>query len=234
MLLEINNVKYKNILKGVSLKAKAGEITGIVGKNGSGKSTLLKAISGFLKYNGEITISGKEIKNLPTIKRIKNVNLLPQEFPVSSLTVKEILEITARLAQISAKKIDGIIGKYNLKRQKDQPLLTLSGGEKVRLFLARLEIINPEVILLDEPSAFLDIEVLKELKSFVLKMKELKKIVIIVSNDLNFILNIADSIVGIKEGNIVSNTGAIDEFLASVYDCSVKIVKINGRKQVVI
>lgn len=233
-MLEVNNVKYKNILNGVSFKAKAGEITGIVGKNGSGKSTLLKAISGFLKYRGKITLNRKEIKNLPTSERIKNINLLPQEFPVSSLTVKEMLEITARLTQTSLKKIDRTIEKYNLKKQKHQSLSTLSGGEKVRLFLARLEIIDPKVILLDEPSAFLDIRVLKELKSFVLNMKELKKIVIIVSNDLNFILNTADSIVGIKEGKRVSNTGATEQFLASVYDCSVKIVKIDGRKQVLI
>ncbi|OMH39859.1 ABC transporter ATP-binding protein [Desulfurobacterium indicum] len=233
-MLEISNVKYKNILKGISFKVKAGEITGIVGKNGSGKSTLLKAISGFLKYSGEIILNGKEIKNLPGSERIKKINLLPQEFPVSSLTVKEILETTAKLTQTSLKKIDRTIEKYNLKKQKHQSLSTLSGGEKVRLFLARLEIIDPKVVLLDEPSAFLDVVVLKEFKSFVLKMKRLRKIVIIVSNDLNFILNTADSIVGIKEGKIVPSTGVTEQFLTSVYDCPVKIVKINKRQQVLI
>ncbi|WP_231378258.1 MULTISPECIES: ABC transporter ATP-binding protein [unclassified Desulfurobacterium] len=230
----MKNVRYKNILRQITFSVKEGNITGIIGKNGSGKTTLLKAITGFLNYQGKIVLNGKEVKKLPLTSRIKQINLLPQEFPQSLLTVEEILRITSHLTYTCEKKIYEAMDKYHLQNLKKQPLLTLSGGEKVRLFLARLEVIDPKVVLLDEPSAFLDISVLKLLKEFVLKMKELQKIVIIVSNDLNFILNTADSIVGIKEGRTAEHSENLEQFLSYLYDCNINIKKVDSKNQIVI
>ncbi|WP_457567256.1 ABC transporter ATP-binding protein [Desulfurobacterium sp.] len=231
-MLEVINLNYKNILKDITFTAERQKITGIIGKNGSGKTTLLKAITGFLKCTGRITLNGIDITAISNAERIKKINLLPQEFPQSLLSVEKILQLTASLTERKT-DVKKIAEKYRLTHLENRPLTSLSGGEKVRLFLARIEIINPEVILLDEPSAFLDISVLKILKEFVMRMKELSKIVIIVSNDLNFILNTADRLVGIKYGKTLKCHQNLERFLSSLYDCKIEISAIKGKKHVI-
>ncbi|SNR68301.1 ABC transporter ATP-binding protein [Desulfurobacterium atlanticum] len=228
-MLEVINLSFKNIVKNVSFKISEGTITGIIGKNGSGKTTLLKCLSGFLKYSGEIYIDGKNLRNLSVKDRTSVINYLPQEFPATELTPFDILKIESELKNIPEKRVKLILEKYSLVKFKYQPFYTLSGGEKVRVFLARIELINPSIILLDEPSAFLDIETTYTLKKFISIMKKTKKTVLVVSNDLNFILNISDELIGIKEGKIFIYNHNIESFIKLIYNVPAKIEKVNEK-----
>ena len=229
-MLEVKNLSFKEILKEISFKAEAGSVTGVIGKNGSGKTTLLKSLSGFLKYSGKVCINSKNIKILPIKERTSVINYLPQEFPHTELTPVDILDIEAQIRNISKEKIASIIKKYSLQNLANQPFYTLSGGEKVRVFLARIELINPEVLLLDEPSAFLDIQITHLLREFIKNMKQKKKTVLIVSNDLNFILNISDNLIGLKNGKgYPLQNQEVEKFIQFIYNTPVKIEKVNGK-----
>ncbi len=229
-MLKAKNVSYKNILKNISFWANRGTVTGIIGENGSGKTTFLKALSGFLKFSGRISVNGKDIKKIPVNLRTSLINYLPQEFPQTELTPFDILNITGEFKKIHGREIKNIISSYNLTQIASQPFLSLSGGEKVRVFLAKIELINPLIVLLDEPSAFLDIKITNILKKFVERMKRLSKTVIIVSNDLNFTINISNHIVGIKNGSLISQSGTdIQQFLEKVYETKIKLTKIDKK-----
>ncbi|MCM0622128.1 ABC transporter ATP-binding protein [Nocardioides bruguierae] len=162
-LIEVSNVTAGylpgvNILNGCSLTAHSGEIIGIIGPNGAGKSTLLKAMFGLVKiHDGTVTLGGKDITNMRTNKLVEmGVGFVPQTnnvFP--SLSVEENLRMGLFLRP---KKLrERLAAQYdlfpNLHERKDRSAGALSGGERQSLAMARALMMEPSVLLLDEPSA---------------------------------------------------------------------------------
>jgi branched-chain amino acid transport system ATP-binding protein len=146
------------ILKGVDLRVEPGEIVGIIGPNGAGKSTLLKAIAGLLKPKaGAIRLDDRDItgKEPRDISRL-GLAYVPQEHNIfPSMSVRENLEMGGYVDPKGAKaRIDGVLGRFPvLARKRRHAARTLSGGERQMLAMAMALMVEPAVLLLDEPSA---------------------------------------------------------------------------------
>jgi ABC-type branched-subunit amino acid transport system ATPase component len=147
-----------NILNGCSIDAHQGELIGIIGPNGAGKSTLLKAIFGQVKIReGHISLNGDDITGLKANKLVeRGVGMVPQNnnvFP--SLTIEENLQMgTFQKPKDYAERLDFVLELFDaLKSRLKQRAGSLSGGERQMVAMGRALMMNPRVLLLDEPSA---------------------------------------------------------------------------------
>ncbi len=147
-----------NILNGCNLEARQGELIGIIGPNGAGKSTLLKAIFGQVKVrDGHIALNGEDITGLKANKLVeRGVGMVPQNnnvFP--SLTIEENLQMgTFQKPKDYAERLDFVLELFDaLKSRLKQRAGSLSGGERQMVAMGRALMMNPRVLLLDEPSA---------------------------------------------------------------------------------
>lgn len=165
-MIEISNVSkiYKNetiALDNISLNIGKG-VFGLLGRNGAGKTTLLRILTTILKpTEGDISVLGLEMneKNYKNIKQ--NIGYIPQEFGFyKEFTVKETMEYICILRNIEPKKsravIDEALINLNLKAQKNKKYKNLSGGMKRRLGLAQAMLEEPEILIVDEPTAGVD------------------------------------------------------------------------------
>ncbi|OON97019.1 MAG: hypothetical protein ATN31_08880 [Candidatus Epulonipiscioides saccharophilum] len=180
-MLKIKNLKtgYDNhlVLKGINLDLSIGENLCILGSNGSGKTTLLKAMSGILKYEGTISLFGKEVNRQKSIDISKKVARLSQTtnvyFPHTVYDTvmlgrynKLSKNVFERPAQIHYEYVDyclKVVGAYDLRERR---INQLSGGQLQKVMMARALAQEPKIILLDEPSNHLDLKSQMELFTF--------------------------------------------------------------------
>ena len=234
-------VSYENnnIIENMDLSIPKGKITIIIGANGCGKSTLLKTISRINKpQNGDIFINNKNIKNIKEKNIAKEVAFLPQG-PVcpSGLTVRELVaygrfphqKMIGGLNSHDKEVIDWAIKETGLSEFSDREVENLSGGQRQRAWIAMTLAQETEIIMLDEPTTYLDLSYQLEVLEVLQKLNKEKNItVVIVLHELNNACRFADNIVGLKKGKIICEGRPIDvinkETLKKIYGIDANLV----------
>ena len=201
-MILIENIKKrykKNILNGVNLKVDKGKCVGILGSNGCGKTTLLGIMSGTLKYDsGKIFYDGQLMENKKMF--LKYVGYVPQENPL-------IEEVSARdtiRLWYGFKYDESIIKSLGIDKFIDKKIYELSGGMKRRVSIAVALMGNPQILILDEPGAALDIYGKKEVISCIKRFADLGKTIIISTHDRDEI-DICDELYVMEEGTLKKN-----------------------------
>ena len=207
-MLELKNIskkfKDRQILENFNLTVEENKILAIVGPSGGGKTTLLRMLAGLEKIDsGEIIYNGE---SLP-IDELEKRNLLGfvfQDFQLfPHLTVLENL-VLSPIKTMNMSKNDAeekaltLLSKLGLDKQVNSYPISLSGGQKQRVALARAMMIDPKIIGYDEPTSALDPELRLEVEKLILKNRDLGITQIVVTHDLQFAENMADSILNVE------------------------------------
>ena len=201
-ILEVKNVyagylQDLNILKGINFRIAPGELVAVIGPNGAGKSTLAKTIFGLLTPNqGKIIFKGENIAGLKSNQIVsRGMCYVPQISNVfSTLSVEENLEMGAFIRQGSITSLkDAIYAMFpRLAQRSRQRAGTLSGGERQMLAMGRALMLDPELLILDEPSAALSPILVKGVFEQILAIKETGKAIILVEQNAKKALMMAD------------------------------------------
>lgn len=225
-ILEVKNISYfvgeNKILKDISFKCQSGEIIGIIGPNGSGKTTLLKTINRINPItNGYILLNGKSIKEYDEKELARDISFMNQntniefDFPCIDIVVLGRYPYLERFQEYSKKDIE-LAEKYmkltNTYKFRDKSILQLSGGERQRVLFAKILTQESQVILLDEPTASLDMRYEEDLLKEVSKEKDNGKIIILVIHNLRTAIKYCSRLILLSEGNIIKD-GAVEEVI---------------------
>lgn len=204
-MLELKNISYqiggRDVLKNISFRLEQGQIYGLVGTSGIGKSTLLKLISGYLDATeGEILLFGKRVVG-PSMRLLPghpDIELVNQDFALDIYhTVRENIRQKSMYLpkDMSEALIDEILDVLELVDLQHQKAHQLSGGEQQRLALGRALAKEPDLMLLDEPFAHLDVHLKKKLATYLVQLNQIRKTsYILVSHDGQEVLSLADQI----------------------------------------
>ncbi|HKL76359.1 MAG TPA: ABC transporter ATP-binding protein [Halanaerobiales bacterium] len=207
-MFKLNNVKYKDILKVNNLELEENKITCIVGKSGGGKTTFLKLLNNMISpSSGIIKFKGKNIVDYDPVELRREIPMLPQNPVVFSGTIKDNFDLALKYAELktkSKKAYKEILGKVGLEEQKlDKIAEDLSGGEKQRISLARILLLEPNILLLDEPSSALDEKTEKLIIDTVVNyIKRKNGTLIMVTHSTKIAKEYGDEIVTINHGKI--------------------------------
>jgi iron complex transport system ATP-binding protein len=219
------------IVHDVSLSLEPARFVALLGPNGAGKTTLLKAMAGLLPMRGIVRLGGEDLMHISRQQRARKIGYLPQGhqiyWPMSARDVVALgrfphgLADPARMNAAHAEAVDSAMIRTDTARFADQSVMTLSGGERARIMLARVLAVEASILLADEPTASLDprhqITVMTDLKA----ESRRGALVVAVTHDIALASRLADEIILMHEGRIVAqDTPAqvlTDERLAAVY-----------------
>lgn len=202
--------KGRQVVKGVSLEIKAGEVVGLLGPNGAGKTTIFDMLVGLCQPDsGGIRLNGETITDLPMFKRARRgIGYLPQESSVfRRLTVEEnilaILEMLDLPPRERALRAETLLKELDLTTLRHSKAYALSGGERRRLEITRALVIAPRFLLLDEPFAGIDPIAVGDIQQIVTRLKEKRIGVLITDHNVQETLSITDRAYIINEGQIL-------------------------------
>ena len=218
VVIEINNLskKYKNTLavKNLSFKINKGQIIGLLGPNGCGKSTTIGMLLGLIKpTSGSVIINNKNMESNRT-NLLQKMNFISPyiELP-KKLTVEENLKVYGRMYGVKnlENKISELMVMLNLVEFKKRKTGELSSGLKNRISLAKALINDPEILLLDEPTASLDPDVGDYVRGIIESFTEdKKKTILIASHNMNEVERLCDEVMMMKNGKIVDKGKSSD------------------------
>ncbi len=208
-MFDIKNVIYGDILNIPDLVIPEGKITCILGESGSGKTTLLKLLNQLISHdNGSILFGNEPIEKLDNVVLRRQVVMLPQKPIIAPGTISDNLNLGLSLAEKPLATEDQLLWSLNfvkLNKNLQDYADNLSSGEKQRVALARIILMDPKVFLLDEPSSALD-EDLEEL--IITRMidycSKCKKTVIMVTHSRKIGQSLADKLITMKTGSLTS------------------------------
>lgn len=200
----------REVVRGVNVELKSGEVVGLLGPNGAGKTTCFYMIVGLVATtSGKVLLNGKDITNLPMYKRARlGIGYLPQEPSVfRKLTVednlKAILE-TLPISKIEIKeRLDNALESLNLTKVAKQKAFTLSGGERRRLEITRALLTNPQFLLMDEPFSGVDPISVQEVQQIICDLKMKNMGVLITDHNVRETLRVVDRAYLLYDGKIL-------------------------------
>jgi len=220
--------KSKQVIAPLSFSLQRGEILGILGPNGAGKTTLLSMLLGLLEpTSGSIKYFGVDFeKNKSNIlARIGTASAYAQ-LP-APLTVERNLDIYGRLYGLSKKirteQINFLLRQLQIEHLRSQNVQHLSAGEMTRAVIIKAFLHNPELVLLDEPTASLDIEIAAKIRHFILEKQKEQVSCIITSHNMADMTELCDRILVLDKGTIVAE-GTPEELVSQMRTCKVKLM----------
>lgn len=198
------------VVRDISLHIHQGEVVGLLGPNGAGKTTTFSMITGLVIPNGgNLYLDGQDITRLPMYQRARlGIGYLPQESSIfRGLTVENnilaILELTERDPDKREDKLDALLSEFSIDHLKKSSAITLSGGERRRVEIARALAANPRYIMLDEPLAGIDPIAVVDIREIIARLKERHIGVIITDHNVREALKIVDRAYIIADGRIL-------------------------------
>lgn len=203
----------RTVLRGVDFRLGQGETVGLIGPNGSGKTTLVRLLSGEEKPDeGRVLLEGRELSAWHPRERAKKMAVLPQEgLPPVPFTVEEVVKMGRHphmrrpwMGREDRMAVESILERTGLVRDRHRPVDSLSGGERQRVAIAKAMAQEPRLLILDEPTTYLDIrhqlEILDEVRRW---RKERGLAVLMVLHDLNLAAQYCDRLLLLQEGELV-------------------------------
>ena len=202
--------KSKPILRDINLTLSRGEVVALLGPNGAGKTTCFYSIAGLISPDsGTIEIDGKDVTSLPMYRRAHiGIGYLPQEASIfRGLTVEgnlnAVLEISIKDHAERRKKLDALLAEFSIAHIRQASAISLSGGERRRVEIARCLASQPKYILLDEPFAGVDPIAVNEIRSLVSHLRNRDIGVLITDHNVRETLEIIDRAYILHDGNVL-------------------------------
>ncbi len=225
-ILKANNLakayKGRKVVKDVSLEVKAGQVVGLLGPNGAGKTTSFYMIVGLVNNDsGSIFLNEENITLLPMHERArKGIGYLPQEASIfRKLTVYDnimaILQTRKHLSELERQdKLEHLLEEFNIAHIKDNTGMSLSGGERRRVEIARALAAEPKFILLDEPFAGVDPISVGDIKKIILHLKQRGIGILITDHNVRETLDVCEHAYIVSHGELIAQ-GNSDQILAN-------------------
>lgn len=227
------------ILRNNTLEIDSGGVTVLIGANAAGKSTFLKCIANFLKYQGNITLDGKNTRDMTSQERTEKISYLPQDTSFKTLLTVFEAVLLGNLQSLSWRVTDNdlitarnIMEELNIFDIAHSYLTELSGGQKQLVSIAQAVIRNPQVLLLDEPTNNLDLHHQLEIMEFIKRINNKNQISIVALHDLNLAIKYADNLIVFKNGTVYASGKPEDvitaEMIRDVYGVHAIVKEENG------
>ena len=202
----------RTVVASVDLTVEAGEIVGLLGPNGAGKTTCFYMIVGLVRADdGKIELDGQDVTHEPIHRRARHgLSYLPQEASIfRRLSVREnvraVLELRGLPKEEILQKEDGLLAELGIAHLADQPSVSLSGGERRRLEIARALATDPKIILLDEPFAGVDPIAVIEIQRIVRFLQERGISVLITDHNVRETLGICNRASILADGRVIAS-----------------------------
>ncbi len=236
------------VLKDINIEFKSGKVTTLMGANGCGKSTVLNIIARNLKYKrGRVFLNGKNINDYKSKEYAKEVARVYQQNRIlSDITVEKLvsygrtphLKPLKKYSEEDTNKVDWALEVTGLTDIRLKEVRNLSGGQRQRVFIAMALAQDSKILLLDEPTTYLDMKYQIDILNLVKKINEDFGItVIMVLHDVMQAINYSDIVVGIKDGNVLFNGIPWDtlnsEVVSTLYGAELIVDEYKGTKIVV-
>lgn len=215
VLLEARNLQFaysdKTILSGIDLNIYKGERLAIVGKNGAGKSTLAKALCAFIQPGGEILWQGKSIKDDSVKERAERIGYVLQNpnQMISQTMIFDEVALGLRMRGVAEEEIEARVFKIlevcGLYQYRKWPISALSYGQKKRVTIASILVLNPEIILLDEPTAGQDQRHYQEMMDFLDQLNAQGHTIVMITHDMQLMLDYSDRAIVVVDGQIIED-----------------------------
>ena len=213
----IKRYKSVEVVKGVSINIKQGEIVGLLGPNGAGKTTTFYMITGMITpSSGMVMLDDQQITYTPMYKRARmGIGYLAQEASVfTKLSVEDNLRLALEMTGLSKNeqknRLEELLGEFSIGHIRKNIAMTLSGGERRRTEIARSLVVEPKFILLDEPYAGIDPIAVEEIQNIIKTLKDKGIGVLITDHNVRETLSITDRSYLLYDGNVLFS-GTSDE-----------------------
>jgi|TARA_B100000809_G_scaffold234937_1_gene252807 lipopolysaccharide export system ATP-binding protein len=202
---------HRLVLKKINFELHKSEIFGVLGPNGCGKTTIFNSIMGICRINeGNIFVNNIKINNLPIHERATKfrIGYIPQNSAVFlGLTCEEniraIAEVKIKEKSLQENKIQELLSDFNLEYLKNIKAINLSGGEKKRLCISMALVSNPQILLMDEPFAALDLITIDMIKKIIVSLQKKLISVIVTDHNAKDLMNVSDRCIIISNGEVI-------------------------------
>lgn len=252
-LIETKNLKFSYgrtpVLRDINFKLEEEQIWAFIGPNGSGKSTLLRCLSGLLyPHGGQVLLQGTEINHIKRKQLARQICFLPQtQADLHFMRVYDLVALGRSpyqslgwyLSSADREKVSWALEYMELAHLRHLPLASLSGGERQRAWIAMILAQDTRIVLLDEPTTFLDIKFQWHLMEKIQDIRtELHKSFIVVLHDVNQALALADQVLVLKNGRVYKKGNPAQiittELLHDVYDIQANVCVVSANRQRVV